>query len=333
VLDVPNAQQANAGNYSVVITNPAGTIVSAEATLSFVFTTVYAWGFDGFGETEVPPDLTNVVAIAASSDASFALNSDGTVVTWGEYGSGQTGLTNVMAIAASDVELFALLQNGTIVTWGASAGYSTYIPPCVSNVVAIAAADDYGSFNDFCLALKADGTVVAFGANSEGQTDVPPCLMNVVAVAAGEGFSVALKADHRVVVWGGNPYGVTNVPCDLTNVVAIGAGPSAWFCLAVKADGTVDNWEGLQLPADWTNVVAVSMSQILVMALRADHTVAAWGDDSYGEYNIPPGLTNVIDVAAGYGHAVVLDPSGGVISISASSAEFVGRGIGFGQAA
>ena len=65
---------------------------------------VTAWGGNLGGETNVPPDLTNVVAISAGYDFSLALNADGTVAAWGTNSSGQTsvptGLSNVVAIAA-----------------------------------------------------------------------------------------------------------------------------------------------------------------------------------------------------------------------------------------
>ena len=38
----------------------------------------------------------------------------------------------------------------------------------------------------------------------------------------------------------GNDYGQINVPSDLTNVVAISAGP--WHTLALRADGTIAAW-------------------------------------------------------------------------------------------
>jgi hypothetical protein len=44
---------------------------------------VVAWGYNYFGETNVPPGLSNVVAIAGSGDDGLALQSKGVVVAWG----------------------------------------------------------------------------------------------------------------------------------------------------------------------------------------------------------------------------------------------------------
>ena len=69
--------------------------------------TVVAWGYNYYGQTNVPSGLTNVVAIAGGYYHSLALKSDGTVVAWGYNDYGQTnvpsGLTNVVAIAGGVV--------------------------------------------------------------------------------------------------------------------------------------------------------------------------------------------------------------------------------------
>lgn len=46
------------------------------------------------------------------------------------------------------------------------------------------------------------------------------------------------------------------------------------------------------------------------MALRADGTVVAWGDNSYGETNVPPWATNIVGIAAGSEHSLAV-PGGG----------------------
>ena len=67
---------------------------------SFANSRVISWG----SLTNVPPNLTNAVAITAGQSHSLALRADGTVVAWGDNSFGQTntppGLINVVAIAA-----------------------------------------------------------------------------------------------------------------------------------------------------------------------------------------------------------------------------------------
>lgn len=193
-------------------------------TLDFLPGNVATWGYALYPNgtswertiPDVVPELSDVIAIAATSNQSLALKSDGTVWIWG----------------------------GT--------SYSSYfsIPtqvPGLSNVVAISQG------GGFSLAVEADGTVWAWGANGSGQLGdgtttsrkVPvqvTGLTNVTAVAAGDNHSMALEADGTVWAWGYNEYGQLgdgttinkNVPVQvlrLNYVEAIAAGQITSFAL------------------------------------------------------------------------------------------------------
>ena len=79
-----------------------------------------AWGDNGYGQTNVPPGLSNVVAIAAGGYHSLALQSNGTVVAWGDNDYGETnvppGLSNVVAIAGGLVHSLAITLDTSIVS-------------------------------------------------------------------------------------------------------------------------------------------------------------------------------------------------------------------------
>src|SRR5258705_13793867 len=77
---------------------------------------VVAWGDNSYGQTNVPPDLTNVVAIAGSGSQNLALKEDGTMIGWGYPAS--PALTNVMAIAGGASHALALQSNGMVTAWG-----------------------------------------------------------------------------------------------------------------------------------------------------------------------------------------------------------------------
>lgn len=122
--------------------------------------TLVAWGANDFGQTNVPAGLSNVVALAAGYSHSLALKADGTVVNWGESADrypAPPDLSNVVAIAAAGFlrdgpnvvgYSLALRSDGTVVAWGASPADT---PPGLSNVIAIAA----GPYR--ALALVGDG--------------------------------------------------------------------------------------------------------------------------------------------------------------------------------
>jgi hypothetical protein len=112
------------------------------------------------------------------------------------------------------------------------------------------------------------------------------------------------------------------VPAGLTNVVAIAASrglPSeASHSLALRADGTVvawgDNSTGqTTVPAGLTNVVAIAAGEAHNLALRADGTVVAWGSISHGQTTVPAGLANVVAIAAGTIHSLALRADGNVV--------------------
>jgi hypothetical protein len=74
---------------------------------------VVAWGYNGYGQTNVPPDLTNVMAIAAGDAHSLALGQDGSVTAWGSSANGKTtvpsGLAHVIMVGAGTSHSLALI--------------------------------------------------------------------------------------------------------------------------------------------------------------------------------------------------------------------------------
>jgi alpha-tubulin suppressor-like RCC1 family protein len=252
------------------------------------------------------PGMTGVKSIAAGQGFSVAVKNDGTVWTWGtntvsQLGNGQvdrssacrctptpaqvSSLSGVVAVATGDSHTIALKGDGSV--WGfGSNDYDQlaaqpqrcfgYVAQCVAvpipvegvaNVRAIAAEGRQS------LAVRQDGAVLAWGYNDSGQlgqaptsgrcrTVNAPCVSSptavpglgpAVAVTAGTAHSVALLADGTVWAWGrnleaqlGSEQPVANVNptpkqvAGLDSVAAVSARGS--HNLALKADGTVWAW-------------------------------------------------------------------------------------------
>ncbi|MGD0743784.1 MAG: hypothetical protein ABSA45_01380 [Verrucomicrobiota bacterium] len=139
--------------------------------------TVTHWGEETVYKDATPPvGLSNVVAVAAGANHSVALKSDGTVIGWGFNNFGQaTGipntnspgvsagqvrvsgqvLSNVASISAGRGYSMALKKDGTIITWGRMVNdlYPVTVPEGLSNVVAIAAGDN------FCLVITTNSAI------------------------------------------------------------------------------------------------------------------------------------------------------------------------------
>jgi alpha-tubulin suppressor-like RCC1 family protein len=317
ILTLRNAQLPSAGFYSVAVSNAFGTTLSSNASLSFVKSSVVAWGANNQGESTVPPGLTDVKAIAAGYDLSMALKTDGTLVVWGNvmFTNIPANLSNVVSIAGGNCFGAAVKDEGSVAVWGAEVyGWiPTNVPPDLTNAITIAAGERH------CLALTKAGTVVAWGSDDEGECDVPAGLSNVTAVAAGSAASAALRAGGTVYGWG-RWSGLLN---PLTNIIAIASCHRSTSLLALRAEGTVVQLGGALPPEGLTNVVEIALGADHSLARTADGTVVAWGYGWYGQNAVPPGLTNVMAIAAGTYHCLALDPAGGVVKLQ--SAEGAGQ--------
>jgi hypothetical protein len=171
-LTLTSLRYDQAGYYTVAISNAFNVAVSAKAQLSVNQVAVWGGGTLAGSLTNVPGELTNLLAIAAGERHLLALKSDGTVAAWGYT-----------------------IPNRTRPPYAPST-LVTNVPAGLSGIIAIAAGASHN------LAVRSNGTVVAWGDNSYGQTNVPASLSNVIAVAAGDLQSLALKADGKVVAWG-----------------------------------------------------------------------------------------------------------------------------------
>jgi alpha-tubulin suppressor-like RCC1 family protein len=263
---------------------------------------VVAWGDPNNLQTNIPPDLTNAVAIGAGSAYGLALLQNGTVRSWGyDYagaGSVPIGLSNVTAISTGRHHSLALKRDSTVTAW--DNGFEEFgqatVPSALSNVIAVAA----GGYHS--LALTADGTVTGWGNDSYGQRTAPAALSNVVAIAAGGYHSLAVKGDGTLVYWGNQALKNAAIIATLSKIKGVSTG---WYhSVALFMDGTIFAWNtetGTEqtVPSGLTNVIAISCGTYHTLALKADGSVVAWGLNTDGQTNVPAGLTSVRSVAGG----------------------------------
>ena len=305
---------ADAGRYSVVASNSAGTTTSPDFLLTIV--PVVAWGVGAV--TNLPSALSNAVAIAAGYQHAVALRADGTVAAWGSNTYGQAsvplGLSNVVAVAAGHYHCLALKEDGTVAAWGNNNGGQISLPENATNVIAIAAGTAHS------LALRADGIVLAWGDNYYNQTAVPASAINVVAIAARGDHNLALRADGTVVPWGDSSQGMNTVAYNANSLVAIAPGDS--FNLALRSNGLYVTWGNFfpsGIPSSTSDVIGIASGSQHILLLRTGGRVTATGGYnlfSSPRLNVPAWLTNAVAVAGGYDFSLALArPAGGLPSL------------------
>jgi hypothetical protein len=152
---------------------------------------IVAWGYNWYGQCNVPSPNTDFVAIAAGGYHSLGLKSDGTIVAWGYnwYGQCDVPLPNAdfVAVAGGTEHSLGLKSDGSIVAWGDNEFGQCDFPLPNSGFVAVAGGMEHS------LGLKSDGSIVARGRNHAGQCDVPSPNVDFVAVAAGWRHNLGLR--------------------------------------------------------------------------------------------------------------------------------------------
>lgn len=228
------------------------------------------------------PKRLRVVQVAGGVNFSLALMSNGTVEAWGENEFGQlgdgtftgpssckvatrvwacsttpvqvSGLSNVIAIAAGGNHALALLSNHTVMAWG---------------------ANDAGQLGQ----LTSSGPQVCFVTTPCSTTPVlvksatGNALLKVDAIAAGDAFSLAMftNVTHpQIYAWGYNAFGqlgngTTSGPNTCFHSEPCGLAPTVIRSLIeVRA-------------------IAASANAAQALAILYNGSVAAWGDNEFGQ--------------------------------------------------
>ncbi|MFM7052134.1 MAG: FG-GAP-like repeat-containing protein [Planctomycetota bacterium] len=205
---------------------------------------VRGWGRSTEGQTTAPAlgGSLRYTEVAAGTDHTALLRSDGTVVCVGSNAAGQCDVVD--SILAYDMircgSNFTLVRdlNGDIVGWGAN-GAGAGVPPVLSG-----RADDFAGGLDHAVALIGDGTVVFWGDNGEGEQTQPTlgAGVTVSAVAAANNITAFLKSDGTVEVVGDNALGQLNVPALGTGQSYASVRAGGFTVGARRSDGQIVMW-------------------------------------------------------------------------------------------
>ena len=180
--------------------------------------------------------------------------------------------------------------------------------------------------------VKKDGTVVADGHNGEHQIDIETW-KNVIAIDAGWNFTVALTKDNKLLYSGVDNgqeeqfYQNEDEWKDVVNISASGGGNTTkrrgkGHTVGLRSDGTVvaigDNTYGQCEVSNWKDIVKVATGDWYTVGLQKNGEIVITGSNTPGnryiESNIIEECTNIVDIAAGFGHTLCLNEDGTVIA-------------------
>ena len=154
------------------------------------------------------------------------------------------------------------------------------------------------------------------------------CNTLVRQVVAGPDYAAILLNDHSVLAWRqpntSYRFGQMTIPVSLQTsfepndplrVVTLAAGGS--HMLALRANGTVVAWGNntsgqTTIPVGLSGVVHIAAGQSHSVALLNTGRVIAWGDNSFGQLNVP-NMENVVNISAGGYHTIALRSNGSVV--------------------
>jgi alpha-tubulin suppressor-like RCC1 family protein len=319
--------------------------------------TLLAWGDNTFGQSTIPAEATNIVSVKAGWYHNLALRADGSAIAWGKNIFGiatiPAGLANLNSIAVGEDFNLGLVAYGparvsrqvnTVQTHGGgvailSASVRGALPltlqwyhnaapvPDATNQTLIltnVTADMAGDYvlaaqNTLGGAIAGNATTLivdstpALGSSAFSKSVVPgkPVVLAPTVYSSGPSSYQWLR-DGTVLA---DTADMTGATTPVLNFSKTAESDSGNYSLAiVNASGTTtnlavrlavspivvwgDNLYGqLDIPVNATNIVAISSGANHLLALKADGSVIGWGDNSMLLNNIPTEATNAIAIS------------------------------------
>lgn len=183
--------------------------------------------------------------------------------------------------------------------------------------------------NELLAALQDDGRVLVAKRDKEYKYRIDVSeWSNIIAVEVGEQFIVGLRQDGTLTAQGIDGYGETNIDT-WENIVAIDTGWQHTVGLDSSGNVHITGYHSQEMLRDiadhqdeWQDIIAISTGGSSahgskgrghVVALRADGSVVAAGDNSYGQCEVSE-WSDIVAVSAGDYHTVGLRKDGTVLT-------------------
>lgn len=305
--------------------------------------TIWTWGSNQSGglgdgtqdEKRAPVQIENGSVwkeVSPGSYSTYAIREDGTLWAWGDNSYGQLG-------DGTTIPKYSPVQIGAGTNWDHISAGSLHV-----------------------IAIKNDGTLWSWGRNANGQLGLgiagsfessPKQVGSETKwslVSAGDNYSVALKTDRSLWAWGGNENSQLGDETFTNRTAPVRIGSSKhWKMIAsgfsntfaIRTDGTLWGWGNnitgqlgvgvfenfiLERPYqlnDEKSWVKISNGFRHVLAIKADGSLWAWGNNSSGQlgtgnksaYALPVRIgtdNDWADVSAGQSHSIAISKDGTV---------------------
>lgn len=222
--------------------------------------------------------------------------------------------TDYTGVSAFGFRHFLVLRSdGTIIDWLFSPENCGYFNLCEhpdsNDFIKVSSGTEHG------MALRSDGSIVAWGNNGFDLLDVPEG--EFVDVATGGFTGLAIRADGSLVEWGYiyvppidhniiEP-NIVETPPPGNNFVDIAVGSGSLY--ALDSYGTItawgqNNYGECDVP-EGNDFIKIAAGRNFALALREDGSLAGWGRNHYGQCDVPTG-NDFVDIDAGYYHALAI---------------------------
>lgn len=325
VLPIAAAQTSQAGTYRVVVTDSLGVSTSEPATLTVL---------------ESPPVIlaqpTNRVALAGRP-FNLQVEVEGSLpitYEWRRNGTAVPGVsgpvfsrTNAVYLDAGDYEVVMANAFGSRTSAVARVdfvpvaawGFPSWVPESLTNVVDVLAGSGY------VVALRADGTVTNWGGGNLPGTHTAG-MSNIVELIRGSGGTIAGLTARGEIQFAQPPTfsqeSLGFVPA--TALPAASAVKGDLHFTAINAHGRAVSWGNntygqTNVPPHATNLVALAAGYHHTLALRADGQLVTWGRNNAGQLNLPEGATNIVAVWSGAEHSYARRADGTLFSWGAGA--------------
>ena len=273
---------------------------------------LFCWG--AMDQSDIPAGLNYVTEIYSGLYNNCAMTAT-EAVCWGRNEHGQSSIWyNVKDYGVGDNHVCAI-NDEQVMCFG-----QTNNQPNVLDIPGDIQGPQKIGVGRYHSCVWADSGMHCWGKSGE-QLNFPADLTDVTEIDARVSHTCAI--DNGVVrCWGNNFNGVLNVPTNIVQPRELSVGDD--HNCVIDGNSTVRCWganyRGQSSDRfNLTNATAVATGGIGAYphdvddghsCVASDSGVQCWGSNTYNVLNVPPGLTNVIDLHAGWGTSCALDTSG-----------------------